>query len=273
MVDLSQRGLGYSYVYDPRAAAYAMRDRLTSTDIERAQAATEILYEHGEILDQGEEGACTFFGHSAVVNAGPVKPAKPLTNADAFAGYERAKQIDEWPGEDYDGTSNQAAAKVMREQGYYEAFVWAANPEEMKAWILSGRGPVAFTTEWRTGMYQTDRDGILRFVGDYVGGHLMACIGYRPGFYVAQNSWGLGFGHDGICYIPDEEMVKMYRSGQWTCCTPTEKASVAPPKEIEGMSRTKFNAIPSSALASRHITLYRTHKELEFGTFKGVDVL
>ena len=45
-----------------------------------------------------------------------------------------------------------------------------------------------------------------------------------------------------------------------------------PPAKVEHMSRTKFNTIPSSALASRHIVLHRTHKEVEFGTFRGVDV-
>lgn len=223
MTDLTEKGLGYSWIYDPRAAAYPMRSFLTSEEL--AEAPTSKVWRHGSILDQGREGACVAFGWAAWKNCEPVPGS--LTNADAMSVYNRARQIDEWPGEDYSGTSNQAGAKVMRERGYLETFAWAGNPEDMKAWLLT-RGPVTFTCQWRSGMYRTDSGGFLQFAGDVVGGHLMCCIGFDGQNYVVQNSWSERFGKNGICYVTPEVMAKLYAAGQWTACTAVEIG--APPK-------------------------------------------
>lgn len=224
-VPMREKGLGYHWVYDPRAAMYRMADVV---DPEAYEAGGPILYERGPILDQGREGACVAFGHGAVVNAGPHKPERFLNNADCQRYYERARQIDEWPGEDYDGTSNQAGAKAYKEAGYYEAFVWAANPTEMRAYLYDV-GPVTFTCKWRTGMYRTDRDGYLNVSGNVVGGHLMAIIGILgSGDYVVQNSWGEDFGKGGVCYVRPQVMNALYSEGHWTSCAPTEKKLVRP---------------------------------------------
>lgn len=232
-VPLREKGLGAHYVYDGRAAAYRMSDDLRAADLR--QASTEyVLHEKGPILDQGREGACVSYGHAAVTNAGPVRPAAMLQNGDAQRLYYRARQLDEWPGEDYDGTSNQAGAKAYREAGFYSSFVWASNPDEMYAWVAT-KGPVAFTTEWRDGMYQTDAEGVLTMRGAPVGGHLMAVIG-RDGprrRSIVQNSWGEDFGIGGICYVPDDVMVQMYRSGFWSACAPTEIGQTDPAPSAE----------------------------------------
>lgn len=230
-VSMHEKGLGYSFVYDPRAAAFPMRAYLDLEEL--AEAPSSVLYERGPILDQGREGACVAFGHAAVVNAGPTRPEKTLTNADAQRYYKRAQELDEWPGEDYSGTSNQAGAKAYREAGYYEAFAWAANPTEMKAYVLT-RGPVAWTCKWRKGMYQTDRDGYLRAAGDVVGGHLLACIGVAEnGDYLVQNSWGEDFGKGGICYVAPETMHVLYAEGHWTACAPVEVAAKVEPEPAD----------------------------------------
>ena len=67
--------------------------------------------------DQGSEGACVGFG---------ISRAQTMLNHvlyDAFWLYEEAKRYDEWPGEDYDGTSVNAGLKVARDQGLMRAEV------------------------------------------------------------------------------------------------------------------------------------------------------
>ena len=67
---------------------------------------------------------------------------------DAFWLYEEAKRNDEWPGEDYDGTSVNAGLKVARDQGLMRAEVsvvvpsagiaayrWATSVEDVHAAI------------------------------------------------------------------------------------------------------------------------------------------
>lgn len=62
--------------------------------------------------DQGQEGACCGFGASRMMS---------LLNRRRYAAlqlYYDARRIDEWPGEDYDGTSVRATMDVLREAGH-----------------------------------------------------------------------------------------------------------------------------------------------------------
>src|SRR3989338_7147886 len=51
-----------------------------------------------EILDQGEEGACTGFGLAAVINLLNVMKRDLRFRASPLMLYEMAKKHDEWPG-------------------------------------------------------------------------------------------------------------------------------------------------------------------------------
>ena len=63
------------------------------------------------ILDQGPEGACTGFALAAVINKfkqdrlGPQPRLARGDGASARMLYEMARRYDEWPGEDYPGSS------------------------------------------------------------------------------------------------------------------------------------------------------------------------
>jgi hypothetical protein len=62
--------------------------------------------------DQGQEGACVGFG---------ISRAMALLNRKRYDApwlYHEAKLIDEWQGEDYDGTSVRAGLDVVRERGH-----------------------------------------------------------------------------------------------------------------------------------------------------------
>lgn len=80
----------------------------------------------GLILDQGQEGACTGFGLACVINyllfargaAGSFKPVSPRML------YELARRYDEWPGEDYDGSSCRGALKGWHKHGVCADELW-----------------------------------------------------------------------------------------------------------------------------------------------------
>src|SRR5215831_7663943 len=59
------------------------------------------------VLNQGQEGACTGFGLATVANyllrKREVIPDRTPTSPRMF--YEMAKRYDEWPGENYSGSS------------------------------------------------------------------------------------------------------------------------------------------------------------------------
>ncbi|HEY2987944.1 MAG TPA: C1 family peptidase, partial [Candidatus Binatia bacterium] len=83
------------------------------------------------ILDQGQEGACTGFGLAAVINyllwrdarvAGKKKSAPPKVSERML--YHLAKFYDEWPGEDYQGSSCRGAMKGWHRHGVCSAEYW-----------------------------------------------------------------------------------------------------------------------------------------------------
>ena len=75
------------------------------------------------ILDQGKEGACTGFALSAVVNyllgqRGIKRVVSPRML------YEMARCYDEWPGENYDGSSARGSMKGWASHGVCEQKLW-----------------------------------------------------------------------------------------------------------------------------------------------------
>lgn len=84
----------------------------------------------GLILDQGNEGACTGFGLAAVVNYLLWTRALAGGTTDGFVSvsphmlYDLAQFYDEWPGEDYEGSSCRGAMKGWHKHGVCDAVRW-----------------------------------------------------------------------------------------------------------------------------------------------------
>jgi Papain family cysteine protease len=83
----------------------------------------------GMILDQGSEGACTGFGLAAVVNylrwklAVDAREKAPDKVSERML-YHLARFYDEWPGEDYDGSSCRGAMKGWQRHGVCAESFW-----------------------------------------------------------------------------------------------------------------------------------------------------
>ncbi|MDM0057978.1 C1 family peptidase [Variovorax fucosicus] len=86
--------------------------------------------QEGLVLDQGREGACTGFGLACVANyllwvghhaSGSKKPFLPVSPR---MFYELAKRYDEWPGDDYEGSSCRGALKGWHKHGVCSAENW-----------------------------------------------------------------------------------------------------------------------------------------------------
>jgi hypothetical protein len=76
-----------------------------------------------EILDQGAEGACTGFALAAVVNF--LLQARNLNRrVSPRMLYEMARRYDEWPGENYEGSSARGAMKGWVAHGVVPAPEW-----------------------------------------------------------------------------------------------------------------------------------------------------
>lgn len=84
----------------------------------------------GLILNQGTEGACTGFGLACVANyllwrrhlESGARSALASVSPRMF--YELAKHYDEWPGQDYDGSSCRGALKGWHKHGVCTTDLW-----------------------------------------------------------------------------------------------------------------------------------------------------
>ncbi len=78
------------------------------------------------ILDQGNEGACTGFGLATVANylLSSRKVSADRTPVSPRMLYMMARRYDEWPGEDYDGSSARGAMKGWNKHGVTTERVW-----------------------------------------------------------------------------------------------------------------------------------------------------
>lgn len=172
-----------------------------------------------EYFDQGTEGACTGFAVAHEAACHPVKVGG--VNADiAYQVYRRAQQLDQWPGEDYDGSSVLAAMKAATELGWYSEYRWAFGVAELKQTILN-YGPAVLGTFWYSGMFNTDRDGWIHAQGEVMGGHAYLCKGYlgaRDAF-VIHNSWGPQWGKSGCALISYSDMDRLLKN-QGECAVP-----------------------------------------------------
>ncbi|MFL1527511.1 C1 family peptidase [Pseudomonas sp. O230] len=76
------------------------------------------------VLFQGNEGACTGFGLAAVVNFLLWRRDRTATKTSPRQLYHLAKLYDEWPGEDYSGSSCRGALKGWHKHGVCAQELW-----------------------------------------------------------------------------------------------------------------------------------------------------
>ena len=204
--------------FDERSRGFPIRVRLET--VELASRTWRLGDPH---LDQGEDGACVGFGWSHELAAAPIRVAG-IDNRTAFGLYKQAQQIDEWPGDDYEGTSVLAGAKVVKRNGYMPEYRWAFGLDDVLD-TLSQYGPVVLGTNWYEGMFDPDASGYIRPTGDVSGGHcyLARGIAVARGHVRIRNSWGEGWGLDGDARIRWADLRKLLEE-DGEACVPVVRA-------------------------------------------------
>jgi hypothetical protein len=197
-----------------------------------------------EILDQGSEGACTGFALAAVIQYSLGRRGRGRVSPRML--YEMARRYDEWPGEDYDGSSARGAMKGWTAHGVCRRTSW---PDESKGLAFASDrvmkeargipGGAYYRVRHRAVrdmhaaiadagiVYVTlmvhdgwdDPDGRARRVapgwtlptiqrsGRADSGHAVAFIGYTDEGFIVQNSWGEEWGEGGFALLPYEDYL------------------------------------------------------------------
>ncbi|CAN5325483.1 hypothetical protein BH11PSE14_BH11PSE14_24180 [soil metagenome] len=193
------------------------------------------------VLDQGNEGACTGFGLATVANyllrrrrvVPDLKPVSP------WMFYRLARRYDEWPGEDYSGSSARGAMKGWNKHGVCGTEKWSrsvgngsnggltsarasdactrplgayfrVNHKDLIAMhsAIAEVGILYATSSVHSGWDDVDESGQIVQSDQIVGGHAFAIVAYdEHGFWI-QNSWGTGWGKRGFGRISYDDWLQ-----------------------------------------------------------------
>lgn len=201
---------------DPRSRNYRLAQFAVT------EPATQPAFKHwdtAKALDQGRTSQCVAYAGFQYLYSSPVRNAPE--NLDQFSLYRQCQQVDEWPGEDYEGTSVNALFKVLRDKGYVSGWAWAWDNETIVNHVLN-HGPVVMGTDWLEGMMSPVRfkskDIFIRAIGGSYGGHAWLIKGTNPqkecpdgsrGAHRMINSWGIGWGDEGHAWISYSDTQKL----------------------------------------------------------------
>lgn len=176
-------------------------------------------------LNQKAEGACTGFAVAHEAAADPVRVPQ-ITNRTARQIYLRAKQLDQYPGDDYEGSSVLGAMKAATEKEWYAEYRWAFSESDLLQAVCT-IGPAVIGVDWHEGMMDVDNAWFIRRSGPRVGGHAICVRGYDHSItaYVLRNSWGRGWGLRGDCYLSRSDM-RLLLAHKGEACIPLKRLSI-----------------------------------------------
>lgn len=303
---------GMSRRFDARPDRYDIRDRIYQPKLVNlpnvfpSPAAVKTLftsYAKSLVLNQGTEGACTGFGLAALVNflnfkdamvedyaAGKLRQGVqiPLSVSPRML-YEHARLYDEWPGEDYEGSSCRGAMKGWHRHGVCDEITWpylnkqggagrplpgwerkaAAHPlgsyyrietddiAALQSAILEV-GAVFASAEvhkgWNLGPTAKAKSGLLPAIpwrSSYKvdGGHAFAFVGFNADGFIVQNSWGSDWGYHGFALLSYEDWLN-HASDAWVATRGVPRPAIPVPMNFSSSSLPQLTGHTRSSAAS-----------------------
>jgi predicted alpha/beta hydrolase family esterase len=234
---------------DARRDTLDFRDKMyvpTLIEVPLRVELEQYLQHHIPILDQGAEGACTGFGlatvaHYLLATRKVVPDCEPVSPRML---YEMAKRYDEWPGEDYSGSSARGAMKGWHKHGVCSEVHWphvVADPAKRRGAVsglnaqrmgdavrrplgayfrvnhkdivamhaaLAEVGILYATADVHVGWESVGADGIIAYCDELRGGHAFAIVAFDANGFWIQNSWGPKWGRQGFACIGYDDWLQ-----------------------------------------------------------------
>ena len=192
-----------------------------------------------KIRNQGSEGACTGFALAAAIDYIKRSSGKPKYKASARMLYEMAKHHDEWPKENYEGSSLRGAIHGWKNSGVCTEESWPYNLTPSKKEKLTVKrskeardntigayyrirpvladfhsaiaeiGVIVVSSKVHSN-WDSPVEGIIEYENGLgkTGGHAFAIVGYNDRGFWVQNSWGTGWGRNGLALWLYEDWIE-----------------------------------------------------------------
>jgi len=229
-------------ILDTRPDTLDFRDKLYEATLVEVPARIDLddyMKLNIPILDQGREGACTGFALATVAHYLLAKRygLKNLTPVSPWMLYAMAKRYDEWPGEDYEGSSARGAMKAWHKHGVCSDRLWTHRSGKVKRDLndpqasdaaqrplgayyrvnhkdlvamhsaIAEVGILYATGLVHEGWERIDSDGVIPLKETIRGGHAFALVGYDERGFWFQNSWGNTWGKNGFALITYDDWL------------------------------------------------------------------
>lgn len=177
------------------------------------------------ILDQGQDGACTGFALAAAIHRllkANSATSRQRRRVSPHMLYTMARRHDEWPGEDYEGSSLRGALRGFYNCGVCTETLWSLKQKDVT--LASARDARTTTlgayyrlrpnlSDYHAAINETGViyvsanvhegweepvNGRIKPGGEETGGHAFVIVGYTDDGFWIQNSWGKGWGKGGL---------------------------------------------------------------------------
>lgn len=197
------------------------------------------------VRDQGSEGACVGFAVTAMKEFQEWQQHGKRYDLSERWAYEMAKEHDEWPGTDYEGTSIRGAMKALAQHGICEERYWAYVAEQKQephveaaeqayqfriAKYRNLTSPTRSLTVLRRALHETGPiccgfgvhdtwfsvggDGMIEAsTGGVLGLHAVLVVAYDEKVLKIKNSWGKDWGAQGYGFLGIDYAMEVLHSG------------------------------------------------------------
>lgn len=223
---MQEYGLGRLQSIDSRDILYSLGTYVMS--LPEVDSKVRYWHSYNQYFDQGPTSQCVEYAwHHWLVDSPIRHGEQPLWQFGSV--YNRAQQIDEWEGEDYDGTSVRAGAKVLQELGYISQYLWTWDINTIIDTVLKV-GPVVVGTYWYESMFYPDLSklGRIEVNGRLAGGHAYVINGVNLGAeeFRIKNSWSRDWGRTGHARIKISDMERLINEDGEACLAVENKIVV-----------------------------------------------
>lgn len=199
-------GLGRLFKPDERDKSFLLKSILP----EKPKIKHKYWFSEAWWGNQLNTPMCVGYSWAHWLEDGPVPHYGPAPIVPPDQIYHYAQTMDDWEGEEYDGTTVRAGAKYLQKLGYIQSYHWTWDLETMVDALLM-QGPVVIGINWYNDMFEINGQGFVRVGGGIAGGHAIIADGVNVNYEKIRlkNSWGRHWGLEGFCFISFKDMERL----------------------------------------------------------------